>query len=283
MYLFFDTETNGPPRSCDAPLADLDNWPRMVQIAWLLTDSLGQELDSFSSLIRPDGWEIPEETARLHGITTERAEATGLPAIQVLDRFACRACLADVMVAHNIEFDSRIIGAEHLRYRRPVGIVRWSYCTMRETANLVKLPGRYGDYKFPRLAELYQHLFGESFDGAHDAMADVRACARCYWRLRGLGHVCLPPAPDTAQVGMSITERALAAERAELRRAKERLDSPSITEDDLIRRNIAERRVREIEKVLAEERAAAQALRDEAADIRAAGLGPGSEDMRGDW
>jgi DNA polymerase III epsilon subunit-like protein len=50
-----------------------------------------------------------------------------------------------------------------------------------------KLPGKYGRYKWPKLAELHQVLFGEPFEGAHGALADARACMRCYFRLTELG------------------------------------------------------------------------------------------------
>jgi DNA polymerase III epsilon subunit-like protein len=50
-----------------------------------------------------------------------------------------------------------------------------------------KLPGKYGRYKWPKLAELHQVLFGEPFAGAHGALADARACMRCYFRLTELG------------------------------------------------------------------------------------------------
>jgi hypothetical protein len=36
MYLFFDTETTGLPKSWKAPVTDVNNWPRLVQLAFLL-------------------------------------------------------------------------------------------------------------------------------------------------------------------------------------------------------------------------------------------------------
>jgi len=36
MYLFFDAETTGIPRNYKVPASDHRNWPRLVQIAWLL-------------------------------------------------------------------------------------------------------------------------------------------------------------------------------------------------------------------------------------------------------
>ena len=34
MYLFFDTETTGLPKRWNAPVTDLENWPRSFAGAW---------------------------------------------------------------------------------------------------------------------------------------------------------------------------------------------------------------------------------------------------------
>ena len=49
--LFFDTETTGVPRNYKAPASDLKNWPRLVQIAWLLADDDGGEIESAEYIV----------------------------------------------------------------------------------------------------------------------------------------------------------------------------------------------------------------------------------------
>lgn len=188
MYLVFDTETTGVPRNYKAPITDLQNWPRVIQVAWTLCDEDGTERAWAEHIIRPDGFEIPADAARVHGITTQRARAEGAPLNNVLDWVAEVMAEADLLVAHNIAFDEKVLGAEFLRAGRQNaldGIPR--HCTMTTTADLCRLPGPYG-YKWPRLAELHQTLFGAGFEGAHQAISDVRACARCYGELRRRGH-----------------------------------------------------------------------------------------------
>jgi DNA polymerase-3 subunit epsilon len=53
MYLFFDTETTGLPKNWKAPVTDLENWPRMIQIAWILCDEAGNKLDTQFILLNP--------------------------------------------------------------------------------------------------------------------------------------------------------------------------------------------------------------------------------------
>ena len=71
MYLIFDTETTGLPRSWKAPLTDTDNWPRCVQIAWQLHDKMGETIEHKDFLIRPDCFDVPYEVEKIHGISTE--------------------------------------------------------------------------------------------------------------------------------------------------------------------------------------------------------------------
>ena len=44
MYLFFDTETTGLPKNYKAPASDLNNWPRLVQLAYHLYDNDGNKI-----------------------------------------------------------------------------------------------------------------------------------------------------------------------------------------------------------------------------------------------
>jgi DNA polymerase III epsilon subunit-like protein len=91
-----------------------------------------------------------------------------------------------LLVAHNMQFDEKILGAELLRAGYPnVVDAKNRRCTMQAATNYCRLPGPYG-FKWPTLQELHLKLFNESFDGAHRALVDVRACARCYFELKRL-------------------------------------------------------------------------------------------------
>ena len=115
MYLFFDTETTGIPRNYKAPASDLKNWPRLVQIAWLLADGENNEIESAEHIVRPDGYTIPEDAARVHGISTEMAVKEGVELKVVLAAVSAGLSKASALFAHNIAFDEKILGAEFLR------------------------------------------------------------------------------------------------------------------------------------------------------------------------
>lgn len=186
-YLFFDTETTGVPRNYKAPVTDSANWPRLVQLGWIVTDDMGIEIKVANSIIRPDGFTIPAEVAKLHGITTERALAEGEPLLDVLQRFSSDLSEVQYIVGHNIEFDKNIVSAELCRMKMSYRFNQWqSYCTMQAGTNLCRIYGPYG-YKWPKLIELYKKLFGRIFEDAHNAFADITATKECFWEMRNRG------------------------------------------------------------------------------------------------
>ena len=115
MYLIFDTETTGIPHNKSAPITDLANWPRVVQLAWQLHDSNGKLLSQQNYLIKPEGFDIPYKAEQIHGISTKRALAEGHDLRKVMDLFLTDLETTKLLVGHNIEFDISILGAEFIR------------------------------------------------------------------------------------------------------------------------------------------------------------------------
>lgn len=184
LYLFFDTETTGVPRDYKAPVSNSQNWPRLVQLAWIVTDEDGNRLSSGNDIIKPDGFVIPSDAVKVHGITTAKALQEGKPLRNVLESFMGEAKQAKFFVGHNISFDQKIVGAELCR----LGIMdtistKEGLCTMKAGIDYCKIPGFYG-YKYPKLQELYKKLFGVEFKDAHNAMSDIEATEKCFWALR---------------------------------------------------------------------------------------------------
>lgn len=191
MYLFFDTETTGLPRDYKAPASDTDNWPRLVQIGWILSDDSGNRIDSAEYIIKPDGFTIPEGASNVHGISTQKAIDEGVDLDEVLNLFSDMVKDADTIVAHNISFDEKIIGAEFIRRKTPNNFnSKPKFCTMLSTTDFCQIPGRYG-FKWPKLSELHITLFGEDFEGAHDAFADIEATERCFFELKKKGIISI--------------------------------------------------------------------------------------------
>ena len=185
MYLFFDTETTGLPKNYQAPLDDFLNWPRLVQLAWSVYDADGNHWESYNYIIKPDGFVIPEEATKIHRISQERAMKEGVEVKKVLQQFVDQVKKASHVIAHNIDFDEKIIGSEMLRNGLGEFIIPGKkICTMKSSVDICRIDNGRGSYKWPTLSELYRHLFQEDFSDAHDAMIDVNACAKCFFALK---------------------------------------------------------------------------------------------------
>ena len=115
MYLIFDTETTGLPKRWGAPLSDTDNWPRCIQIAWQLHDDMGNLVEHQDYLVQPEGFNIPYDAERIHGISTELAQAEGIPLAEVLEKFNVALGKAKFIVGQNVGFDVNIMGCEFYR------------------------------------------------------------------------------------------------------------------------------------------------------------------------
>jgi len=191
--IFFDTETNGLPKNWRAPASDVDNWPEAVSIAWIVATDYGDVLaENYFILGRTD---VPsgrwsKEAEKTHGIDYGLSISHGYSPRWMYKQFQIVLDQMDVLVAHNLGFDSMVVDADHRRVReKPIVLPKKQVCTMKSSTDLCAIPSPYkhGSYKWPKLEELHDHLFERGFDGAHNALADVRACMRCYFEMKNRG------------------------------------------------------------------------------------------------
>lgn len=177
MFLVFDTETTGFP-SKGLPR----NHPaqaRVCQLAWVFLDSNFKCLESYSTLIKPDGWKISSGASMAHGITLEQCEEFGKPIKEVMDIFEPMLQYNQKkVIGHNILFDAKLIDVES------DFVYNWNsrntICTMELMTPICKLPSKKMQYKWPKLQEAYFHCFKEEFKGAHNTLQDVIATARVF-------------------------------------------------------------------------------------------------------
>ena len=191
--LFFDTECNGLPDDYKLGVSFTNNWPRMIQLAWIVTDEYGNILKRQSHIIYPHDFTIDSEVEKLTGISTLRAQQEGVELKEVLSEFMNDLANADEIIGHNVDFDFHIVGCELYRTGGAYDELmnRQYICTMQASTYFCAIPSNspYGGYKWPKLEELYRKLFGRMFDNAHDALADVVATKECFFALKQRGIV----------------------------------------------------------------------------------------------
>ncbi len=195
MNLFFDVETTGLPNQW-LP-ANHETQPHLVQLACLLVDADGREQSVVSLLVHP-AVPIPAEATRIHGITDALASRCGVDPFTAAAVFSFLLDAADTLVAHNIKFDAAVMRTALERAGLGAGslLPERMACTMTAAAPIVNMPptarmlaAGFRKPKPPKLSECVRYFFGEDLDGAHDALVDVRACARVHRHLQSLGAV----------------------------------------------------------------------------------------------
>lgn len=182
IVFVFDTETDGMVNFKKD--YTFSGQPHLVQFAGMIF--FKQRAVKVLSIIVDQGIEIPQKLIDIHGISNEMTKAFGIKDIKpVLNWFRQSIKIANVVAAHNAEFDKTIMFSEMHRAGMEIPKINHKvFCTKLEGTNICKLPGRKkGSYKWPKLEELHRHLFNEDFSGAHDALEDVRATARCYFKI----------------------------------------------------------------------------------------------------
>jgi DNA polymerase-3 subunit epsilon len=210
LHLTYDTETTGQWKY-DLPAEHADQ-PRLVQMGAILADDEARVLGEINLIVKPDGWTIPAEASDIHGITTDLATRVGIPLVLVMGAFSNLASLCNVAIAFNNEFDRGIVKRESLFLQKPNRLEEshvTQHCMMKEMTPICKIPkpayyrrNPSDPYKWPSLAEAYQHVFGKPFEGTqHNAMEDVRATARLYyalfWKRRETGTQLMPGVANT--------------------------------------------------------------------------------------
>lgn len=195
MRLVIDTETTGLP---DWKLpADHPSQPRIAALAMILMTDEGRVVDVHHQLVRPDGWDMPEEAGRVNGLTVELLAEHGRDMSRGLDRYDqyLDEFPGLILVGHHVRFDAKMIRGELRRAGREDRFEDSNiFCTMKASTDICKLPptnkmmaaGRRG-HKPPNLVEALRLLCGQDLPDAHDCLADALAARQLYVALMKRG------------------------------------------------------------------------------------------------
>lgn len=193
--VFLDTETTGLPKErWLSALQKPNNWPDIVSVAWSVYNNQGQPEHEEYHIIQPESWEIPEESTKIHGITKDIALARGELLSETLLTLAEHLKAADLVVAHNLEFDRNVLFNAY-KWRMDTEPTQFwptsEFCSMTAAEpelkipfSTLKLPYKSSrKYKSPKLDELYLATFNSlPQKAAHNSQRDVQVLAEIYWK-----------------------------------------------------------------------------------------------------
>jgi DNA polymerase III epsilon subunit-like protein len=188
--LFFDTETSDfikKDLSADDPA---QAWT--VQIGAILATREG-EIDKMNTIIKANGRTMNYYAQNVHGISPEMADEKGVEELEAAEQFGLLLRQAELVVCHNYAFDWKYVyqlmerNIDNLsdEARSAFYLDLPGYCTMKDKkiVTFCGLKNKAGRPKWPKLIELHEILFDETFDDAHDAFADISATAKCFFEL----------------------------------------------------------------------------------------------------
>ncbi len=193
--LIFDTETTGLPITQGFnkyySYTDLEkyNSSRLLSICWKLYEN-DKLINSNYFIIKPEEFKIDNNSyaCKINGITHEIALSKGVSIHDIFEKLKSDFLDCNTIVAHNINFDKHILLSELHRYNRDdiitLFLSKRLYCTMLKGTDIANIKYKNSNKnKFPKLIELYKFFFNEEFQNAHNAEADVEACAKCYFKM----------------------------------------------------------------------------------------------------
>lgn len=203
--LFFDTATTGLPKNFDWPAEDASNWARLLQLTWTICDKSGKIIKRQSHIIRPDGFNIPEHTVKFHGITTEKALASGRQIHSVLKEFSLDLLSIDTIIGHHVSFNEKNVAAEFHRYRIQSSLSdKNRICTMLAATDFCAIRRAEHGYKFeykgPTLDQLHNKLFKSPYIHSHNAARDIEITMLCYWELTRRGIIKIEKTPVELEI-----------------------------------------------------------------------------------
>lgn len=207
--LVFDVETSGLIPKQFNKRSPLVSYPYILQLSFILYDlETNTVLQKYNSYVRPpSNVFINSEITKITGITNEICNTKGISIVEVLSVFYQAYSRADCIIAHNLTFDKTMIDIEIQRNKAELSVIPeilfmfnplynrinkiQLFCTMKyckKYCNIQILNEKTGKtyFKFPKLSELYEKMFGVIPENLHDSSVDVEACLRCFLEIKRL-------------------------------------------------------------------------------------------------
>tara|TARA_B110000908_G_scaffold170733_1_gene231180 strand:- start:58 stop:705 length:648 start_codon:yes stop_codon:yes gene_type:complete len=191
--IVFDTETTGLIPKKSSLYSKKVNNPYIVQLSWLVFDTIENKLDgTYDYIVKlPEGITIPKEASDIHKITNEIMKEKGHDIGCVLGKFYNDLIKCNMLIAHNITFDKKMLSIEFYRNGYGKHFIKNKYneyCTMTmgtPICNITMISKWNGKpfVRFCKLIELHEKLFNETPNNLHNSLIDILVCFRCYYKI----------------------------------------------------------------------------------------------------
>jgi len=190
VELFLDTETTNIIPKNTHP-SKFEKYPRLVSIAWILRDEINVYSQHYC-IVKNETEDTEIGASFIHHIDRQMVDKFGKPLELILEMFMKDLGICERIVAHNIDFDVKMVASELFRLGKDYDgerlLLSDYFCTMKNSTEIVRIPSKFGNnsfFKWPKLVELHTYLFCEGFSGQqHNALDDTNALVKCYYKLQ---------------------------------------------------------------------------------------------------
>jgi DNA polymerase-3 subunit epsilon len=189
MYNFiYDVETTGLPIRINRRLnynnLESFNNCRLISISWIITDNINNIIEKGTYYVKPDNFEVSQESINIHGLTNQFLEQNGESIHNIIDLikniFTEKYEIIKI-VSHNIDFDINVLKSELVRYNYSDLLIKINdietYCTMLKSQSVMRVN------KWPKLSEAYRYFYDEDITNAHQAEYDTLYCYKIFKKL----------------------------------------------------------------------------------------------------
>ncbi len=186
--LVIDTETSDKPRKWQASTQQVDKWPFILQIAWVVCNQKGDILVTRDYYINPkEDISINKDSFNLHKISKKVLQEKGLDRTTVLNLLKeDLEKYNPLIVGHFLRFDIKML---EVSFNRAGLLQNFSEKTKFCTMYYSRPPLPNSNQQFLRLDELYYSLFKNKIKNYHNALADTLATKACYFKLLNDGNI----------------------------------------------------------------------------------------------
>lgn len=186
-FLVIDTETSGLPKIWDKPYDAKNNWPFILQIAWIIFDAEGTQIKKENHYIKPGNFNITKSSIKIHQITKEVLANKGKDKLAVIKKLGNDVAKYNpLVVAHFAELDFHMVGVESFRLNIENPLINSPlFCTMKASVPYIKNP----NFKYLKLNRFYKTLFNRAPNKLHDALNDAQYTSEVFFHLLKKGEV----------------------------------------------------------------------------------------------
>ncbi len=186
-FLVVDSETSDLPKKWDLPYDAPNNWPHILQVAWIIFNKKGKEIKRENHYINIKDVKISKVSQNVHHLDYNFLTLNGNDRNEVMQKLAVDLEIYQpLIIGHFVELDFHLICVEFYRENIKSCISELPlFCTMMASKPYIKNPS----LKYLKLNRFYKTLFNKRPEILHDAIVDAELTSEIFFHLLKINEI----------------------------------------------------------------------------------------------